>query len=99
MTSARIPKGVFAPVATIFDERGELDLDKFEENLRFYANSPLDGVVILGSNGEFSWLDIDERLRRIERGVKAIDGRKVVMAGTGTESTKGTIELTTKAAA
>lgn len=99
MTAPRIPAGVFAPVATIFGNDGELDLDGFRENMAWYATSALDGVVLLGSNGEFALLDGDEKLRLIAAGVEAIGGRKVVMAGTGAESTRGTIELTKRAAA
>ncbi|MEA2529214.1 MAG: 4-hydroxy-2-oxoglutarate aldolase [Thermomicrobiales bacterium] len=99
MTASRIPEGVFAPVATTFDEAGDLDLEAFRSNLSWYATAPLDGVVILGSNGEYALLEADEKLRLIEAGVEAIGGRKVVMAGTGVESTRGTIELTRRAAA
>lgn len=92
------PEGVFAPVATLFDADGELDLVRFKKNMDWYARSPLDGVVIMGSNGEYVSLDQDEKLRLIEAGVEAVDGRKVVMAGTGTESTRNAIALTRKAA-
>ena len=99
MTAKRTPSGIFAPVATTFGDDGEFDLKGFRSNLDWYATSPLDGVVILGSNGEYALLDGDEKLRLIETGVEAIGGRKVVMAGTGTESTRGTIALTKQAAA
>lgn len=98
MTASQTPKGVLAPVATNFDAAGELDLSAFRANMEWYATSPLDGIVLLGSNGEFALLDADEKLRLIETGVDAIGGRKVVMAGTGAESTKATIELTKRAA-
>jgi 4-hydroxy-2-oxoglutarate aldolase len=65
MTATRVPAGVFAPVATTFDTAGDLDLDGFRSNLAWYATSPLDGVVILGSNGEYATLDTDEKLRLI----------------------------------
>ncbi len=99
MTASRTPSGVFAPVATTFRADGELDLDGYRANMEVYARSPLDGVVILGSNGESALLEVDEKLRLIEAGVQAIGGRKVVMAGTGAESTRATIDLTKKAAA
>jgi 4-hydroxy-2-oxoglutarate aldolase len=99
MTGTRAPRGIFAPVATTFGADGELDVAAFKANLAWYATSPLDGVVILGSNGEYTLLDADEKLRLIEAGVEAIGGRKVVMAGTGVESTRGTIALTRRAAA
>jgi len=99
MADPRVPAGVFAPVATIFADDGELDLDAFQANMARYATSVLDGVVLLGSNGEFALLDGDEKLRLIEAGVEAVGDRKVVMAGTGAESTRDTIELTKRAAA
>ena len=99
MATRATPQGVFAPVATTFGSDGELDLDGFRSNMERYAESPLDGVVILGSNGEYTLLDESEKLRLIEAGVETIGGRRVVMAGTGLESTRGTIALTRKAAA
>lgn len=92
------PVGVFAPVATTFGPNGELDLGHYASNLSWYAQSALDGVAIMGSNGEYVSLSLEEKLRVIETGVKAINGRKKVVAGTGTESTRGTIELTKQAA-
>ena len=99
MDKETVPSGVFAPVATIFDDDGELDLAAYQANMEQYAGSPLDGVVIMGSNGEYVLLDEDEKLRLIAAGVDAIGGRKTVMAGTGVESTRGTIALTKRAAA
>lgn len=90
--------GVFAPVATVFDGIGDLDLEAYGSNLDWYCRSPLDGIVMLGSNGEFAALDFDERLRLVAAGAEAIDGRKTVLAGTGAESTKHTIHLTREAA-
>ena len=88
-----------APVATPFTASGELDLDHFGRNLEFYAGSALDGVVLLGSNGEFATLDSAERMKVIEHGTSVVGGRRTVMAGTGAESTRATIESTQAAAA
>ena len=93
------PRGIYAPVATIFDSEGGLDLPRFQSNLNFYASSDLDGVVILGSNGESALLETDEKLRLIEAGAQAIGGRRKGMAGVGLESTRATIELGKRAAA
>jgi 4-hydroxy-2-oxoglutarate aldolase len=99
VATEKIPQGVFAPVATTFGPDGELDLDGFRANLERYATSALDGVVVLGSNGESALVDRDEKLRLIEAAVETIDGRRIVMAGTGAESTRETIALTREAAA
>ena len=85
-------------MATTFGADGELDLAAYRENMERYATSALDGVVIMGSNGEYALLDEMEKLRLIEAGVEGINGRRIVMAGTGVESTRGTIALTRRAA-
>ncbi len=91
-------EGVFAPIATLFDADGELDLDGYRKNVEWYSTTPLDGIVIMGSNGEYASLDTDEKLRLIEAGVNAVNGRKTVLAGTGVESTLNTIKVTRAAA-
>jgi 4-hydroxy-2-oxoglutarate aldolase len=94
----KTPRGTFAPVATTFGSDGELDLTGFAANLERYAASALDGVVVLGSNGEFPLLDRTEKLRLIASAVDTIGGRRIVMAGTGAESTRETIAMTREAA-
>jgi 4-hydroxy-2-oxoglutarate aldolase len=96
--AARPLGGVLAPIATLFGGDGELDLEGYSRNVEWYCNSALDGIVIMGSNGEFASLDLDEKLRLIEAGTKAANGRRLVLAGTGHESTRGTIRLTRAAA-
>jgi 4-hydroxy-2-oxoglutarate aldolase len=98
MSGRKTPKGVIAPVATTFGTDGGLDLDGLRSNLERYATSALDGILVLGSNGEYPLLDRTEKLRVIETAVETVGGRRVVMAGTGTESTRDTIALTREAA-
>jgi 4-hydroxy-2-oxoglutarate aldolase len=95
---ARPLGGILAPIATLFDADGELDLAAYQRNIEWYCRSALDGIVIMGSNGEYASLDLDEKLRLIEAGVSAAQGRKLVLAGTGVESTRGTIRITRAAA-
>ncbi|CAN5126161.1 dihydrodipicolinate synthase family protein [soil metagenome] len=95
---AKALEGVFAPIATLFTKDDDLDLAGYQKNIEWYCNSPLDGVVIMGSNGEYASLDTDEKLKLIEAGVAAVNGRKTVLAGTGVESTRNTTKLTKAAA-
>ena len=85
-------------MATTFGPDSDLDLVGFVANLERYATSALDGIVVLGSNGEYPLLDRSEKLRLIETATQTIGGRRVVMAGTGAESTRETIGLTREAA-
>jgi 4-hydroxy-2-oxoglutarate aldolase len=82
--------GVFAPVVTPF--RGDQpDLDALAFNLTKLRQTDLTGFLALGSNGEVKSLTDEERLLVLEVFAQE-KGDKVVMVGTGFESTKETIE-------
>jgi 4-hydroxy-2-oxoglutarate aldolase len=82
--------GVFAPVVTPFHS-DELALDDLRFNLQRLNQTDLAGYLALGSNGEFRSLTDKEQIRILEVFAEE-KGDKVVMVGTGCESTKQTIE-------
>lgn len=89
--------GVFAPIPTPF--AGEaIAYDALAENLEKWAASPLDGLVVLGSNGEAVLLDEDERVELVRFVAAHNPGAKVIVAGTGCESTRATVRLTRRCA-
>jgi 4-hydroxy-2-oxoglutarate aldolase len=89
--------GVFIPAITPFASNEEVQYDKLEENIRKYNKTSIGGYLALGSNGENKSLTSDEKLKILEVFVKNKQD-KVVMAGTGCESTKETIEFSRQAA-
>jgi len=90
-------KGIFPPIPTPFLNE-EVAYDKLAENLTKLNQTKLSGYVILGSNSEPVHLAEEEKLRVIETARKVVPKEKVLWVGTGLESTKGTLELTNKAA-
>ncbi len=92
-------KGVFPPVVTPFDRRGEVDEGRFRSNLERYAGTDLSGIVVAGSTGEAPYLTERERLRLIELARKVIKPPQLIIAGTGLESTRETIRLSREAMA
>ena len=62
MNGAPVPQGSFALVARNFGGDGGLDRPAFRAILDRNARSPLDGIVILGSNGESALLGEPEML-------------------------------------
>jgi 4-hydroxy-2-oxoglutarate aldolase len=91
--------GVFAPLTTPFDEKGNLLLDPLASNIRRLNQSKLRGYLVLGTNGEFKSLSEEERKKVLETAVREASEDKVVMAGTGRESTHHSIIATKEAAA
>lgn len=89
--------GILPPLVTPFRPDGSLDLAAFEANLDSYAGSDLGGYLVLGSNGEAAALEEDEKLALV-RAARRRSGGRLLLAGTGLESTGATIALTRKAA-
>ncbi|HHW18549.1 MAG TPA: dihydrodipicolinate synthase family protein [Firmicutes bacterium] len=90
-------KGIFAPIPTPFIDE-EIAYDKLEENLGKWGETGLSGIVVLGSNGEQPFLDEEEKIELWAFARKHFPEDKLVIAGTGCESTRATIRLTKKAA-
>jgi 4-hydroxy-2-oxoglutarate aldolase len=86
-------KGVFPPVVTPFNRRGDLDEKRFRENLQKYAGIGLGGVVVAGSTGEGLYLNEGERLRLVEIAREVVRPPELLLVGTGLESTRETIRL------
>jgi 4-hydroxy-2-oxoglutarate aldolase len=90
--------GVYAPITTPFDDRGNVLLDKMAFNIQKMNGSRLRGYLVLGTNGEFRSLSTPEQMQVLKTVAKAASPGKVIMAGTGAESTNVSIELCHQAA-
>lgn len=91
-------KGAIPPMITPFKENGDLDYEKHISNVEKWNDYDLAGYLVLGSNGETAYLNEEEKLKLIDLTVKHKKEGKLIMVGTGMESTRETIALTNKAA-
>ncbi len=91
-------KGIMPPIPTPFDAAGDVHLGALRENLERWNAYDLRGYVVLGSNGEGVLLDEEERVRVWAAARQAIPADKLLVAGTGAESTRQTIDITMRAA-
>lgn len=87
--------GVFVPAITPFAD-DEVLYERLKDNIRKFSNTKIKGYLALGSNGENKSLTIDERLKVLEV-FTSNKGNKIVMAGTGQESTRETISFSKEA--
>jgi len=90
-------KGIFIPVVTPFNRRGELDEPAFRFNLRRYVKQGFNGVLIAGSTGEGPYLAERERLRLVDLARPLIPAPQLLLVGTGVETTRETIRLSKEA--
>nr|XP_058910734.1 4-hydroxy-2-oxoglutarate aldolase, mitochondrial isoform X9 [Kogia breviceps] len=86
--------GIYPPVTTPFTASAEVDYGKLEENLHKLSTFPFRGFVVQGSNGEFPFLTSSERLEVVSRARQALPRDKLLLAGSGCESTQATVEMT-----
>lgn len=93
-------KGTFLPVTTPFDPvTGDVDVVAFRANLRSWFAHPLRGLLVGGSTGEAVYLDDAELAALIEAAKDVVPSDRLLLVGTGAESTRATIKKTRKAAA
>lgn len=91
-------QGIFPPLPTSFDKEENLAPKKIRLNIEILSNHALSGFLVLGSNGELVMLSHSEKIAAFEAARQAIGPGKLMLAGTGAESTRLTIALTRAAA-
>lgn len=91
-------KGVIPPMITPFTKEGQVDYPSHIHNVKLWNKSDLAGYLVLGSNSEAAFLNEEEKLKLIGLTSQYAAKNKIILAGTGLESTRETIKLTNKAA-
>jgi len=91
-------EGILAAVPTPFYPDERIYFRKLEANVSRYSRSLLSGLLLLGSTGEAVALDDAESRDVLRVAAEAAAPEKVLIAGVGRESVKGTVELAESAA-
>ena len=89
-------KGSNVALITPF-KHDRLDVDAYIKLIHFQINNGTNGLVPAGTTGESPTLSHDEHQKVIELCIKESNGKNIVIAGTGSNSTKEAISLTTHA--
>jgi 4-hydroxy-tetrahydrodipicolinate synthase len=86
-------RGIFPALVTPFTADDRVDEATYRELIR-YVLPHVNGVVPCGTTGEFSSMALEEKRQAIEICIDEVNGRVPVLAGTGCQSTRETLELT-----
>lgn len=86
--------GIFPPLPTAFNSKQELQTSSMNQNIKTLSNYGLSGFLLLGSNGELVMLSENEKIKVYNECREAIPKSKLMIAGTGGQSTLETIRLT-----
>jgi 4-hydroxy-tetrahydrodipicolinate synthase len=92
-------KGSLVALATPFNPDNRVDYASLKGLIDFHVNQGTDGLVIAGTTGEAASLTKSEHVELVAKAVEFVDGRLPVIAGTGSNSTQQTIDLSLEVAA
>ncbi|RBW69898.1 4-hydroxy-tetrahydrodipicolinate synthase [Bacillus taeanensis] len=84
-------------MVTPFTPSGKIDFDQTTALVKYLIDQGTDGLVVAGTTGESPILTSDEKLSLFRHVVKIADSKIPVIAGTGSNNTRATIEFTKKA--
>ena len=88
-------EGIITPIVTPFKRNvsQEINYEATKELIDHLISHGVNGIFILGSNGEFHVIDEDEKIEFTKKVVEFVDKRVPVYVGTGACSTRATIRL------
>ena len=85
---------ILTAVITPFDKNGVISTDTFWRLCRKLIKEKSDGLVLSGTTGESPNLTISDREIIYKTAIDSVKGKASIVAGTGTYSTKESIEIT-----
>ncbi|MCQ2082215.1 MAG: 4-hydroxy-tetrahydrodipicolinate synthase [Lachnospiraceae bacterium] len=90
-------EGAAVAITTPFKANGEVDFDRFKEQIEYQIENSTDAIVVCGTTGEASTLTHEEHLEVIKYCCEVVNKRIPVIAGTGSNCTSTAIYLSKEA--
>ena len=89
--------GAGVALVTPFHEDGSVNFDKLDELIDYHCENGTDSLIICGTTGESSTLSEEEHMQCIKFAVERAKHRLPVIAGTGSNVTYTTIDMSKEA--
>ena len=86
-------EGIIPPISTIFDSEKNLDRQGMRSLIDQHINKGVNGLLVLGSGGEFSQMSFEMRKEVAEFSISYTNNRVPILIGTGSTSTQESILL------
>lgn len=86
-------KGSLVALVTPFDDHNRVDFAALKRLIEFHVAEGSDGLVVAGTTGESATLATEEHIELVGRAVEISAGRLPIIAGTGSNSTAQTVDL------
>lgn len=88
---------IIVPVVTVFDENEKPDFEENKKVIDFLVNGGVDGILVLGSTGEFTVLDYEDKLQFAKDYYDYTNGRVDLYLGSNCPSFEDTVKLSNEA--
>lgn len=85
--------GSLVALVTPFDGNNRVDYTSLKQLIDFHVDQGSDGLIIAGTTGESATLTREEHIDLLGRAVEFANGRLPIIAGTGSNSTAQTVDL------
>lgn len=86
------PEGVYPAMPTPFRRNGDLDTGRLRELIAYFEGTGVDGLLIMGTAGEFALMNAAERRMVVDVAMSAVRDLETII-NAGWASTRETIEL------
>ena len=90
--------GSMVALVTPMNVSGRVDESRLAELIEFHLSAGTEAFIIAGTTGESATLGRDEHLSLVQQACELVDGRALTIAGTGSNSTEQTLDLSIAAA-
>jgi 4-hydroxy-tetrahydrodipicolinate synthase len=88
---------VVTAMVTPFDNKGNIDFAKTTQLVNYLIDNGTDSLVVAGTTGESPTLTTEEKVALFRHVVSVVNGRVPVIAGTGSNNTRASVDLTKRA--
>ena len=88
---------IIVPVVTVFDENEKPNFEENKKVIDFLVNGGVDGILVLGSTGEFTVLDYEDKLQFAKDYYDYTNGRVDLYFGSNCPSFEDTVKLSNEA--
>ena len=90
-------EGAGVAIITPMKQDGSVDFEELERIIEFQIDNGTDSIIICGTTGESSTLSEEEHMDVVKFAIERVNGRLPVIAGTGSNSTLTTIQMSKEA--
>lgn len=91
--SGKLFRGTYTAIVTPFNSDLSIDFDSFKKHLDHQIANGVDGVVVCGSTGESATLSTKEKVAMFTTAIEHVNKRVPIIAGSGSNNTQATIDL------